>query len=171
MGKLTCFPLPFGLVVVIAGFLAVRDVNGRLRAAPVEAGEHVAPEAIAAKSGDRVRRAAVSRPVGGYVTTPFTMGPLSPPWYPPLLGLILATATATATATAVAVARALIVGVLTVFYLLTLLVVARDNLLMYMDERQGQISGFPCDQQSSRMLMRMGLVCSTVPSEAQSSAT
>ncbi|NBE93870.1 hypothetical protein FE391_22155 [Nonomuraea sp. KC401] len=114
MGKPTCLPLPFGLVVVIAGFLAVRDVNGRLPAAPVEAGEHVAPEAIAAFLPFAPPVVYVLNPVtgydeqqlpdpsGGYVTMPFTMGPLSPPWYPPLLGPILATAVATVLAAAVA---------------------------------------------------------------------
>jgi hypothetical protein len=48
VGKLTWFPLPFGLVVVGVDFFAVREVNGRLPTAPVEANEHVVPQAIAA---------------------------------------------------------------------------------------------------------------------------
>ncbi|MEQ4719187.1 hypothetical protein [Nonomuraea sp. B19D2] len=149
MGKLTWFPLPCGLVVIVVNFFAVRDVNGRLPTAPVEANEHVAPQAIDAfipfaqgriallgaffivatllfglvEFGLSRRPAGLAfgtgllnvayaaampviyvlnpvtgydeqfpDPAGGYATMPFDMGPLSPPWYLPLLGWILATA-------------------------------------------------------------------------------
>ncbi|MEU4325219.1 hypothetical protein [Nonomuraea dietziae] len=149
MGKLTWFPLPFGLVVVVVNFFAVRDVKGRLPAAPVEVNEDVAPQAIAAFIPFAQGRIALlgacfiaatllfglvefglSRrpaglvlgtgflsaaymaampvvyvlnpvtgydelfpvPSGGYATMPFDMGALSPPWYLPLLGLVLAAA-------------------------------------------------------------------------------
>jgi hypothetical protein len=149
MGKLTWFPLPFGLFVVVVNFFAVRDVNGRLPAGPVEANEHLVPQAIDAFIPFAQGRIALlgaffiaatllfglvefglSRrpaglmlgtgflsaaymaampvvyvlnpvtgyneefldPPGGYATMPFDMGALSPPWYLPLLGLILATA-------------------------------------------------------------------------------
>ncbi|MEV4164959.1 hypothetical protein [Nonomuraea dietziae] len=149
MGKLTWFPLPFGLIVVVVNFFAVRDVNGRLPAAPVEVNEDVAPQAIAAFIPFAQGRIALlgacfiaatllfglvefglSRrpaglvlgtgflsaaymaampvvyvlnpvtgydelfpvPSGGYATMPFDMGALSPPWYLPLLGLVLAAA-------------------------------------------------------------------------------
>ncbi|GAA0953738.1 hypothetical protein [Nonomuraea longicatena] len=148
MVKLTWFPLPFGLAVVAVNFFAVRDVNGRLPGAPVEANEHVVPQAIEAyipfaqgriawlgavfvaasllfglvELGLRQRPAArvlgtgllsaayvaampavyILNPVTGYdrdfpdppgyATMPFDMSSMSPPWYLPLLGLILATA-------------------------------------------------------------------------------
>ncbi|MEV0145872.1 MULTISPECIES: hypothetical protein [unclassified Nonomuraea] len=149
MGKLTWFPLPFGLVVVVVNFFAVREVNVRLPTAPIEMNEQVAPQAIDAFipfAQERIallgaffiaaallfgvvelglsRRPAglvlgtgflsatyvaampvvyVLNPVtgyderfphspGGYLTVPFDMGTLSPPWYLPLLGWILATA-------------------------------------------------------------------------------
>ncbi|GAA2988472.1 hypothetical protein [Streptosporangium longisporum] len=149
MGKLTWFPLPFGLVAVVVGFFAVRDVHGRLPTAPAEANEHVVPQAVAAfipfaqgrlvllgaffaaaallfgavEFGLHHRPAGLvlgtgflsaayvaampivyvlnpvtgydewfPEPSGGYALMPFDMGAVSPPWYPPLLGVILATA-------------------------------------------------------------------------------
>ncbi|MDX3108079.1 hypothetical protein ACIBO5_04300 [Nonomuraea angiospora] len=149
MGKLTWFPLPFGLVVVVVNFFAVRDVNGHLPTAPIEANEDVAAQAIAAFIPFAQGRIALlgalfvaaallfglvefgsSRrpmgfatatgflsaayvaampvvyvlnpvtgydeefpvPSGGYATMPFDMDALSPPWYLPVLGWILATA-------------------------------------------------------------------------------
>ncbi|MER5650446.1 hypothetical protein [Streptosporangium sp. NPDC002524] len=145
---MTWFPLPFGLLVVIVGFFAARDVRGRLPGAPAEVNEHVVPQAIDAfvpfvqgrlallgaffvaaallfgvvEFGSRrpvslvlgtgfLSAAYVAAmpvvyvlnpvtgydewfpdPSGGYATMPFDMGALSPPWYPPLLGVLLAAA-------------------------------------------------------------------------------